>query len=209
MKKFALAALALGIATSAQAHEIWVERDGSGPARIYLGEPAEALPPGGDPEFEKLKAPHVLSAPSAAQTRKAGYIEVAAPAGDVRVWDDNVFTPWGEAGKKESVAYYARAGRTDTKAALPFEIVPATPEGNRFTLVRDGKPVPATAVTVISPDKWTKSVTTDASGAITVPSRGAGRYLLTASIKDEGSHQTPGGPVAVLHRITTTSFVAR
>ncbi len=209
MKKLLLAAAALSIAGTAEAHEIWVERDGTGPARIYLGEPAEALPPGGDPEFEKLKAPHILSAPAAKQTRKAGYIEAAVPAGDVRVWDDSVFTPWGAEGKKESVAYYARAGREDTKAVLPFEIVPAAPGGDRFVLIRDGKPVSATAITVISPDKWTKSLTTDAAGAISVPSRGAGRYLLTASIKDEGAHTTPGGPVAVLHRITTTSFVAR
>ena len=57
MKACPLALLALmTLPVSAQAHEIWVERDGNGPARIYLGEPAEALPEGGDPEFEKLKA---------------------------------------------------------------------------------------------------------------------------------------------------------
>ena len=49
-----------------------IERDGDGPARIYLGEPAEALPEGGDPEFAKLKAPKLLGAAAAAPARKAG-----------------------------------------------------------------------------------------------------------------------------------------
>ena len=47
MKAWPFALLALiTLPVSAQAHEIWVERDGNGPARIYLGEPAEALPEG-------------------------------------------------------------------------------------------------------------------------------------------------------------------
>ena len=208
MKTLMMTALLLAVPATAQAHEVWIERDGKGPARIYLGEPAEALPEGGDPEFAKLKAPRILSAPNATQLRKGGYLEVAVPAGDVRAWDDAVFAPWEAEGKKEGIVYYARAGRAEPKATLPLEIAPATPNGDRFLLLRDGKPVGATKVTIVSPDKWTKTLTTDAAGAITVPTRGAGRYLLTAAIKDEGAHATPAGPVATLHRITTTSFVA-
>lgn len=116
MKKMLFAALLLGLSTAAQAHEVWIERDGDGPARIYLGEPAEPMPAGGDPEFAKLKAPKLLKAPNARLERKAGYLEAALPAGDVRAWDDTVFAPWGEPGKQESVVYYARAGRTETRA---------------------------------------------------------------------------------------------
>ena len=165
MKAFPLALLALiGLTATAQAHEIWVERDAAGPARIYLGEPGDTLPEGGDPEFEKLKSPKLVPATQAAQARKAGYIEVAAPAGDVRVTDDSVFEPWGEDGKKQGVIYYARAGRADTKAVLPLEIVPTAPGADSFTLIRDGKPVPAAKILAISPDKWSKSFTTDAQG---------------------------------------------
>ena len=153
MKAFPLALLALiGLTATAQAHEIWVERDGAGPARIYLGEPGDTLPEGGDPEFEKLKSPRLVPATQAAQVRKAGYIEVAVPAGDVRVTDDSVFEPWGEDGKKQGVIYYARAGRADTKAVLPLEIVPTAPGADSFTLIRDGKPVPAAKILAISPD---------------------------------------------------------
>lgn len=207
MKKVLCTAALAALSAASQAHEVWIERDGAGPARIYLGEPADPMPEGGDPEFSRLKAPKLLAAPGASQVRKAGFIEAAAPAGDVRAWDDNVFTSWGPEGKKENIVYYARAGRSDPRAQMPFEIVPAVAGGERFLLVRDGKPVPATKVIVISPDKWSRTLTTDASGTIAVPVREKGRYLLSASAKDEGTYGTPGGPVAVLHRTTTTTFV--
>mgnify|MGYP004541680101 CR=1 FL=1 len=75
MRKFLLAALALSIPVAAQAHEVWIERDGAGPARIYLGEPAETQPEGGDPEFPKLKAPRIVTPARATLARKAGFIE--------------------------------------------------------------------------------------------------------------------------------------
>ena len=190
MKAFPLALLALiGLTATAQAHEIWVERDGAGPARIYLGEPGDTLPEGGDPEFEKLKSPKLVPATQAAQVRKAGYIEVAAPAGDVRVTDDSVFEPWGEDGKKQGVIYYARAGRADTKAVLPLEIVPAA------------------KILAISPDKWSKSFTTDAQGRVALPINAKGRYILSATQEETGSLTLRGAPVATLYHMTTTSFV--
>lgn len=207
MKRLILAALMLGMAGTAQAHEVWVERDGgNGPVRIYLGEPGDVLPEGGDPEFKNLKAPKLLSG-NAAMVRKAGYIETSAPAGDVRVWDDNVFAPWGDEGKKEGVVYYARAGRTDTAAKLPFEIVPAAAGGSRFTVIRDGKPVAGAKVVVVTPDKWSKTMTADANGAIEVPAREKGRYILAATVKDDGAATLPGGAVNAVHRITTLTFV--
>jgi hypothetical protein len=192
MKRLILAALMLGFAGAAQAHEVWIERDGNGPVRIYLGEPGDPLPEGGDPEFVKLKAPKLLAGGDAALVRKAGYLEGAAPAGDVRAWDDTV--------------YYARAGRSDPRALLPFEIVPAAAGSGRFVVVRDGKPVAGAKVVVITPDKWSKTMVADAAGAIEVPVREKGRYLLSATQK-EGAATLPGGAVDAVHRITTTTFV--
>lgn len=209
MKKLLLAAILLAPATAASAHEVWIERDGSGPARIYLGEPAEPLPEGGDPEFKNLKAPKLLPASDAAQVRKAGFIEVATPAGDVRAWDDDVFAPWGDEGKKEGITYYARAGRAEPRAAMPFEIAPAAANGTRFVLWHKGQPAADSEVMVVSPDKWTKTLKTDANGAIEVPVRGAGRYLLTASAKRDGGTSANGTPLAALHEITTTTFTVR
>ncbi|MES2449902.1 MAG: DUF4198 domain-containing protein [Pseudomonadota bacterium] len=208
MRKILWFALMLGSSGMAQAHEVWIERDGNGPARMYLGEPAEVLPPGGDPEFAKLKAPRLLSGVDVRPVRKEGFIEVAVPAGDVRAWDDNVFDPWGPDDKKEGVVYYARAGRSEATATMPLEIIPVTPGGTRFALIRDGKPLAGVAITIVSPDKWSKSVITDANGRADIPMRERGRYLLAASIKDAGPATIAGGTVSTVHRIATTTFVA-
>lgn len=76
MRYLLFAALVLCLPATAHAHEIWIERDGAGPARIYLGEP---MPIGGDPEFAKLKAPRILAHPDAVLTRRAGFIETQLP----------------------------------------------------------------------------------------------------------------------------------
>jgi uncharacterized GH25 family protein len=207
MNKLILAALALSIAGTAQAHEVWIERGSNGKAQIWLGEPERPIPAEGDPAFASLKAPKLVPASTAAQTRKAGYIEVDAPAGDVRAWDDDVFKPWTEDGKAAGVVYYARAGRNDTQAQLPFEIVPIVAGGTRFTLTRDGKPVTDNEVTIVSPTRWMLIQKTDAKGQFEVPVREAGRYILKAEKKDEGDFTTPAGKVEILSRVTTTSFV--
>lgn len=42
MRKLILLGLLMSLASSAQAHEVWIERDPGGPARIYLGKPLPA-----------------------------------------------------------------------------------------------------------------------------------------------------------------------
>lgn len=208
MRKLVGAALLLGMVSgTAQAHEVWVERDGSGPARIYLGEPAQRLPEGGDPEFGNLKSPRIVPASTAPQRRKAGYIEVAVPAGDVRVTDDTVFAPWGKDGAREAVIYYARAGRSEAGTVLPYEIAPLAAGGDRFALVAGGKPVSGASITVIAPDKTTETLTAGADGAVQVMRKTPGRYILTATQVDTGKLRVVAGPVAKLHHIATTSFV--
>ena len=203
-----IALLALALPAAAGAHEIWVERDGAGPARIYLGEPDQPPLPGGDPEFAKLTAPRILSAPAARFDRRAGYLEARVPAGDVRVWDDAVFQPWGEPGAREGVVYYARAGRQETAAKLPFEIAPVVPGGTRFAVTRDGRPVADTEVALIGPDRAKRTLRTDAAGRLDTGALRPGRHLLVAALK-EGPATLPGGPVQTVHRITTTTFTAR
>ena len=200
------AALALCLPATAHAHEIWIERDGTGPARIYLGEPGEPMPAGGDPEFAKLKAPRILGHPDAVLTRRAGFIETKLPPGDVRAWDDTVFAPWGPDGKKEGVVYYARAGRAETQARLPYELAPVTANGSRFVLTRDGKPLSDVAVALYAPDRSKTDLKTDAAGIVETGVVKRGRYLLVASVKAAGPVSLPGGVVQTVYRITTTSY---
>jgi hypothetical protein len=207
MRYSLFAALLLSLPATAYAHEIWIERDGTGPARVYLGEPGEAVPVGGDPEFAKLKAPRILSQPDAVLTRRAGFIEVNVSAGDVRAWDDSVFAPWGQAGKKEGVVYYARAGRAEPQAKLPFELAPVTTNGSRFVLTRDGAPLAGVIVALYAPDRSKIELTTDAAGMIETGIAKPGRHLLVATAKENGPISLPDGVAQIVYRITTTSYV--
>lgn len=211
MRFFATTAAAL-LALPAAAHEVWIERDATGPARIYLGEPADVVPEAGDPEFSNLKTPGVFQtdrAKTAPLTRRTNHIEAAvAGAGDVRLTDDNVFAPWEiDGGKFEGVVYYARAGRTEIQSALDLEIVPTAPGGDRFVVNWLGKPLPAAKVTVIDADRWQKSFTADAQGRVDVPVTGAGRYLLSVSHNVDGARTLGGKAVAKTIHVSTLTFV--
>lgn len=202
-------AAALLLTSSASAHEIWVERDAAGPARIYLGEPSETAPEGGDPEFAKLKAPKIIGS-QAALTRRADHIEVAYKGtGDIRVFDDAVFDPWkGENGSLEGAVFHARQGRQETKAQLDLELVPVSAEGNSFTAFYKGVPLPGASITLLNPDRWSKSFKTDAKGVIALPIEQKGRYIVTLNHSVDGPATLGGQTVAKVHHVSTLSFVA-
>lgn len=204
-KIMALAALAAPI--PAAAHEVWVERDASGPARIYLGEPNEAVPDAGDPEFPRLKAPKVSQGTNkaVATVRRGNHIEAALPGGgDVRVQDDAIFDPWKSREGMQAVVFYARAGRSEAAEALDFEFVPVAPSADRFSLRFRGQPVPDSHVTIIAPGYWQKTFTSDAKGEVEVPQKGDGRYLLSASHTENAEKKV--GDVAVSSVIHTTTL---
>lgn len=206
-KIMALAALIAPL--PAAAHEVWVERDASGPARIYLGEPNEPVPDAGDPEFHRLKAPKVSQGTdkAVATVRRANHIEAApSVAGDVRVQDDAVFAPWKTDEGMQAATYYARAGRTEVKEALDFEFVPVAPNSDRFSLRFRGQPVPAADVTIIAPGYWQKAFTSDAKGEVEVPNQGDGRYLLSASHTENAEKKVRDVTLASTVHVTTLTF---
>ncbi|MHA4836994.1 DUF4198 domain-containing protein [Sphingopyxis sp. MSC1_008] len=214
MKKWLAPLLAISAAASpAAAHEVWIERDGAAPARIYLGEPAEAVPESGDPEFPKLKAPVLFTGNRerpAPLVRRTNHIEAAVSgAGDVRLVDDNVFEPWaGEDGKLQGVVYHARAGRTETRHALDLEIVPLAAGGDSFAVLWQGSPLPGAKLTIIDPDRWAKSTFADDKGVVAVPARGKGRYLLSTTHEVKGDRVLSGKPVASTVHVSTLTYVA-
>lgn len=214
MKKWIVALLVVSsLSAPAAAHEVWIERDGTGPARIYLGEPAEAVPDNGDPEFPKLKTPALFAGNldrPVPLVRRANHIEaVVSTPGDVRLVDDNVFDPWtGADGKLQGVVYHARAGRGETRHALDLEIVPLAAGGDNFVVLWQGSPVPGAKLTIIDPDRWAKYLVADNKGTITVPARGKGRYLLSTSHEVAGERTLSGKSVASTVHVSTLTYVA-
>jgi hypothetical protein len=212
MKTLAIVLAAAAFATSAAAHEVWVERDGTGPARVYLGEPADPVPANGDPEFHRLQKPVVFTTDKtkpAPLSRAADHIAAQVDAaGDVRVFDDAVFQPWkGKGDALQGVVYYARAGRAETAAKLDFELVPMAANADTFIAMFRGKPLADADVTVISPDRSSKTLKTDAQGKVAVPTLGAGRYIVASSNTVEESAKLSGKDVSKVIHITTLTFV--
>lgn len=212
LKTIPSALAVLLLASPAAAHEVWLERDGAGPARVYLGEPAEPVPPGGDPEFAKLKTPVVFTAGQdkpAALTRKADHLEAAVSGpGDVRLVDSSVFAPWkGSKGALEGAMFHARAGRSETRTALDLEIAPLAPNGDAFVVAYKGKPLADASVTLINPERWSKSFKTDAAGKVTVPTTWDGRYLLAINHTADEPGQVQGQDVTKIHHVSTLTFV--
>lgn len=198
------------LADAALAHEVWIERDAGGPARVFLGEPDYPTPVGGDPEFSKLKAPVVFTDDPSRPvplTRRADHIEAAVQAsGDIRLIDADVFEPdpapdGGFTGR----IYYARAGRSETRSALDFEIVPLSPGGDQFQILFKGQPVKE-GVRIINPEGWIKNIKSDTEGRFTVPTQWKGRYLLMADHVDDSGVVLAGKTMKSVTHITTLSF---
>jgi hypothetical protein len=208
MKNLICAILLVGLSASAHAHEIWIERDATGPARIYLGEPAEPVPENGDPEFSKLTAPRFIDL-SAVPVRMANHIAVEAPQSrDVRLVDDTVFQPWKtDSGKLEGAIFYAREGRQEVQAKLDLEIVPTVAGASTFHVIMNGKPVPQVDVSILDGTKVAQTVKTDAAGLFALPKIVAGRVLLTVNHAVDGRRSLGGQDVDRVYHVSTLSFV--
>ena len=212
MKKTLLTLLLSSFFAAASAHQVWLERDGDGPARVYVGD-ADSQPDRGD-EVAKLKnTTHVFTGDPkqrTALTVKDDHLDAAVKgAGDVRLINDQVWEPWkNRDGKYEAAIFNARAGRSETKAMLDFELVPVAANSNVFTLTFKGKPVADKNVTVVNPEKWSKHFKTDKAGRIDVPVEAKGRYILISQHQVAADTELAGKKVEKLSYTATLSFVA-
>jgi hypothetical protein len=212
VRRILVTVAALLTATHVQAHEIWLEQDPSGPARVFIGEPEYPVPAGGDPEFPRLRAPTVFRsdpAKLATLTRRADHIEAAlAGSGDIRLRDAAIFDPERQPdGSYSARIYYARAGRSEPKASLDFEIVPQEPGGNVFQILFKGQPTPREGVRIIRPDGWLKNIKSDEAGRFAVPTELSGRYLVYVDHEERADHQHGEMRVSKTTHVATLTFV--
>lgn len=214
MIKKSLALFALSsFALAASAHQVWIERDATGPAKVYVGD-IDGERDHGD-EVAKLAATTQVFTKDAKQLAKLSvkpdHLEAAVTdASDVRLINDQVWKPWkNKDGQLQAAIFNSRAGRSETKAALDFELVPLKANGNVFTLLFKGQPVADKKVTVINPEKWVKGFTTGKDGRIEIPVKEKGRFILMSNHDVKGDYEIAGEKVQQLSYTTTLSFVAK
>jgi len=130
----------------------------------------------------------------------------------VRATNDQVFKPWKtKDGQTKAAIFSARAGRSETKAGLDYEFVPVSANGKVFNVTFRGQVLADKRVTVVSPDKWTMTLKTDASGRVEVPLREKGRYILISNHDADpvGDVEIADQKIQKLGYVTTLSFVVR
>lgn len=212
--KSILPTLALTLAiTSAQAHEMWLERGENGTVRAYLGDVA-GQPDTGEDVAKLVDKVRFHTGSKIAEPAVVAHEDHLAATldhqGDVRLYTDQVWAPWQrDDGSYKAAAFQARTGRTETKAIFDLELVPVAAGSDTVTLLFKGAPLPATDVTVVTPDKWQKTFKTDEKGQLTVPVEKTGRFVLYTHHEETGiKREIAGKQVSTLSHIASLSFMA-
>lgn len=206
------AVIMMCVVGAAQAHFVWLEHDGNGPARAYFGEWAEDVREKTGGALDRIKTPHAFVAVSQDPLpieRRADHLEIAIKSdGDIRLIESGMAPRDNqrESGKTRTV-FYARAGRPETVRKLALELVPTTAHSNTFVLLFYGAPLAKTSVTVLGPPKWEKPLHTDEQGRITVLTPWAGRYVLTVAYVEDKAGTAGGENFDWTRHVTTLSFV--
>ena len=208
------AILLLALSENAQAHFVWLERDGDGPARAYFGEWIDDIREKTGGLLDRFKAPRAFLGTSndpLPVKRNENNLEFNAKGrGDVRFVDSSVPPREDkEKGGATKTIYYAKAGRAETAAKLDLELVPTTANGNTIVLVFFGAPLPKAEITIIGPPKWEKPLVTDEQGRVTVRTPWVGRYVLEVTHFDEKAGGSGDEKFNRTRHISSLSFVAQ
>ncbi|HEX2889289.1 hypothetical protein [Vineibacter terrae] len=191
-------------AGAAQAHYVWIERDGDGPARAYFGEWAEDLREKKEMYGKYVGAPRAIAPDGKELPVTSGdtHIDIAAAPGDVRL------TARFVTDKGTAILYQAKAGRTGTAGRLDLELVPTAAGSNSFVLMLKGAPLAKTEVKLFGPPKWEKTLRTDEAGRVTVQTPWPGQYVAEASHVEKASGTWDGKPYEQIRHVATITFAA-
>ena len=209
------AAAFAALAPAAEAHQLWLERDGS-TARLYFGEPVENQRERTGGLLDRIPAPRIFAGTDGATglpvQRREDHIEATLPAGagDVRMIEDGL-APFGRVGAPDRLraVMLAREGRSETRAVLDLELVPVEPGGNTFTLLLRGQALPRAEVTLVAPPRWERKLRTDAQGRVTFETPWAGRYIAEVIHTEDQPGGTGDAAYARLRHVSTLSFNVR
>jgi uncharacterized GH25 family protein len=205
--------ITLSLTHSANAHYVWLEREGDGPARAYFGEWVADIREKAGGLLDRIKAPRAFLAASADPLpvrRHENHLEITVKGkGDLRLVE-NSMEPRDdkEKGGKTRTIYYAKSGRSETAAKLDLEFVPTSANGNKFIVLFNGQPLTKAELTVYGPPKWEKKLTTDEQGSVTVPTPWAGFYVLEVVHFDETAGDLSNTKFDRTRHISSLSFVS-
>lgn len=193
------------------AHNVWLERDGQGPVRVYFGHYDKGMVEKTGERLDIIKAETVLpSGALVSRQRLQDHIALTVGhAGDVAL--EEAMLPRKSRTKQEILRniFMARCGNGQTVALLNLDLVPEVPNSNTFKLLLEGQPLPKTKITVYDPERTKQVYTTDDSGRVVIDTQVHGRYLLLTSSVLDRSGTVKDIPFDKTRYILSLSFVAQ
>lgn len=211
MKKLMLVLLTTLLAMPAQAHYLWMERDDSGPARVYFGEWHKNVYERSGGRLDNIRAAVVIAPAGGMQgsERRENHIEIVLRGeGDAAVVEAMAPRKSRQSDEVNRGVLLARAGRSEPRALLELDLVPQEAGSNTFTLTFRGAPVPKASINVYGPPRWQKEFTTDDNGKVTLETPWAGRYVVEFAHIDEQPGEVDGGRFDKTRYGLTLTFVA-
>lgn len=208
----AFGAAALSAGNGAQAHAVWLERDGEGPARAYFGEFAEGQHEKTGAKLDGIASPLAWQGPDKrglALVRRADHIEIAARGGADVLLTEAGLAPRADKqrGGHTKTVFHAKTGRAEPRPQLELDLVPATRSGSVFVLSFPGRSLPKARLTLVGPPGWEKPLSADEWGQVRLPALPwRGRYLVEASHVEEAPGEAAGQPYQRVRHVFTVSL---
>jgi hypothetical protein len=205
MTKFSIALIALlGVVTSAQAHQIWIEQAEGQNAVVRFGEFGENLreaSPGLLDKFVKPNGTHISAKGEqkfdAAKTANGFTLPFRAAAGEGIVAEDASYPLyiWKQQGKDVTNWFYPAArlitGFAAQQPRLVLDLVPTGQEG-QFKLFFKNQPKAKAKVTLVTQSGWSKEKYTDEQGLVKFDMPWKGAYVAEVSFNDRASGERAG-----------------
>ena len=211
MRIFFMMLMALMATSQCFAHNVWLERDGPGPVRVYFGHYDSGMVEKTGQRLDMIKAETILpSGTLISRQRLQDHIALTVgQSGDVAL--EEATMPRKSRTKQEILRniFMARCGNAQTVTLLNLDLVPEAPASNSFKLLLEGQPLPKTEITVYDPDRAEQVYTTDASGRVVIDTKKPGRYLLVTSSVLDRSGTVNEIPFDKTRYILSLSFVAQ
>lgn len=191
-------AAALWPAGAAHADYLWLQRDAAGALELRAGllhKPLSALP-----QLRDAKAR--ADGKAVDMQPQADHVGLGTPAGgDLR------FTATRIADEGVLVYEQARFGRSETRAQNDLELVPTTPEGDRYQLLFKGRAVAASQLVVETAEGWRRVLKPAADGSFGFTPWIPGLYVLEVSARlNNGSVTLDGKTYTDVRHTATLSF---
>lgn len=220
MKHTLIATLALlGLATAAQAHQIWLEQPAGQRAVIRFGEFGDNLREASPGLLDKFVKP--TGTLVSTQGEKIGegtktgdgfLLPFRAGQGETIVAEDASYPLYTmKQGDKETKNWYHPAARlitgfTAQTPKLAFDIVPTGTPGE-LKLVFKGQPLPKTKVALVTQSGWAKEGRTDAQGVVKFDMPWQGTYVAEASHTDRTPGERGADKYDGVSYVTTLTYV--